>query len=161
MHSFTDTRGTTWDVSITIAEVKRIKARIDMDVAQISPELIGRIVDEPELLGDLLWCLCERQAEERQLDDVAFFGRLAGDALDQATNAFLEELVDFFPPWRGAPLRKALTKLTQLERRASEAAMKMLDGPELEAEIDRQLQTFGPPSTDSLESSDSIRDPSP
>ena len=77
----------------------------------------------------------------------------AGDAIERATAALLEELVDFFPSPKRHILRKALAKLETLQGMALTWAGEKLDGTEIEDELRRRLANAGEPSTTSPASS--------
>ena len=65
---------------------------------------------------------------------------MAGDAIDAATTALLEELVDFFPSGKRQILNKALAKLRTFETKALAAADKRLDDPELDRKLNAAIE---------------------
>jgi hypothetical protein len=74
------------------------------------------------------------------------FGRsMAGDAIDFATTALLEELVDFFPRDRRRLLSKALEKLKKLTGMAIAAVETRLDSGELEKQMAAALEELEQP----------------
>jgi hypothetical protein len=95
------------------------------------------------LLCDVLFALCKPQADAQGVTDEDFGRAMAGDVIDAATSAFLEELCGFFPKGRRELLAKALGKLRHLEAVALEAAGAKLDSPELENRL-RELISGGP-----------------
>jgi hypothetical protein len=66
---------------------------------------------------------------------------MAGDAIEHATTALLEELVDFFPQGKRRVLHKALAKLQAVEARAVEYAQARLEDPELDRRIEAALNS--------------------
>ena len=157
MRTFTDNAGRDWQVAVNVDAIKRVKGLLDVDLMEaVNAELLGRLADDPVLLCDVIYCVCKPQADERSVSDEDFGRAMAGDAIDAATTALLEDLVDFFPKRRRELLGKALMKLRALENRAFEAAAARLDSGELErrmeaelAKADDELATHGEPSTDS------------
>lgn len=136
MHSFFDRRGFTWEVNINVSQVKRVKDALDVDLLRLDDENnLNRLAQDPVLLADVLFVLCSKQAKDRGVDDVQFGEQLAGDTIEDATTAFLEELVSFFPNQKRRVLAKALDKIKAVEAQAAEAALLRLDSAEMNEAI--------------------------
>lgn len=128
MKTFTDNTGRTWTIAINIGEVKRVKDLLAVDLLEaVNGKLVQELIDDPVLLCDLVYCLCKNQADAAGISDEQFGCAMAGDAIDLATTALLEELVDFFPQRRRVVLAKAMSKARALESMGIEAASKYLD----------------------------------
>jgi hypothetical protein len=111
MHSFRDNAGRTWTVAINVAAIKRVRGLVGIDLYTLIDDgfqPLGALVADPVRLADVLYCLCQDEADARQVSDEDFGRALAGDAIALATEAFLEELIDFFPDAR---TRASLTKV--------------------------------------------------
>ncbi len=140
MKTFKDTEGREWIVRIDVSAIKRVRSLLDVDlltVAEGDPEedLLQQFINDPIMLCDVIYCLCKPEADKRDVSDEQFGGGMAGDAIEHATNALLEELVEFFPLAKRRLLGKALKKFETLKAKVFEAAEKRLDSPELEAEL--------------------------
>jgi hypothetical protein len=137
MRSFKDSADRTWTVAVNVDAIKRVRGLLDVNLLEIveGKELLERLVGDPVLLCDLVYALVKPEADAQGVTAEDFGRAMAGDAIDGATTAFLEELVDFFPMRRRRLLAKALGKLDALERLAMKAAEKRLDGPELEQRL--------------------------
>jgi len=73
---------------------------------------------------------------------------MAGDVIEHACTALLEELVDFFPQPKRQVLAKALLRLRQLEAKAIALASTRLDDPQWEQTLEATLRETGlPPQT--------------
>ncbi|MEX0744242.1 MAG: hypothetical protein WD118_01460 [Phycisphaeraceae bacterium] len=146
MHSFTDSKNRTWRLTINVAALKDVQDGLGVNLMDVASDeqLLSRLHEDPIFLVSVLWNLVHRQAQVDGVSEEEFGSALGGDAIDEATGALLEELVDFFPKRRRDLLRKTLAKLRQWESRAVEAAAARLESPELsrelQAEIDRSLQ---------------------
>jgi len=68
---------------------------------------------------------------------------MGGDALDGASTAFLEELIDFFPQSRRRLLRKAMEKLGVFQAKALAVAEQRLASPELDRQFESALAALG------------------
>jgi hypothetical protein len=104
--------------------------------------LIEKLSADPILLCDVLFALVKPEADSKAISDTDFGKALAGDAIELATTALLEELVDFFPEARRRVLQKALSKLKVWQNKALSAAEKRLDSPALEAELEARLNAL-------------------
>ncbi len=140
MKTFQDNNGRTWTITVNVDAIKRVRSLLDVNLLDVvDGKLLERIVSDPVLLCDVIYCLVKPDADARQVTDEDFGRAMAGDAIDHATTALLEELVDFFPGPKRRVLSKALTKLKALEARALQVAETRLDDPELEARIEAEL----------------------
>ena len=155
MHTFNDTQGRTWTVTINVDAIRRVRALLNINLLEtVEGKLLERLITDPVLLCDILFALIQPEAEAKQVSDEDFGRALGGDVLDHATTALLEELVDFFPSGRRQVFRKALEKLKQLEGIALETATRRLESSELEQQMAAALaSTRGSSSGNSPESS--------
>ena len=101
--------------------------------------LVERLISDPVLLCDVVYVVCKEEADSKDVSDEDFGRAMAGDALEHATTALLEELIDFFPQGRRRLLKKALAKLKTLEARALKVAETRLESQEIEAEMEAVL----------------------
>lgn len=116
MKTFTDNAARAWTIQVNVDALKRVKSLLDVDLMEaVDGKLLQRMLDEPILLCDIIYALCKPQADAAGVKDEDFGRAMAGDAIDNATQALLEELVDFFPQRRRALLTKVLDKLKKLD----------------------------------------------
>jgi len=145
MKTFTDNAGRTWTVQVNVDAIRRVRDLAKVDLLEVvEGKLIERLVGDPVLLCDVLYCLCKEQADAQGLADVDFGRGMGGDAIDHAATALLEELVDFFPQGRRRVLSKALAKLRHLQTAALTAVEARLDSPELDQRLAAELARIEP-----------------
>lgn len=170
MHAFKDSEGREWQVSITVSAVKRVREIVGFDlVAATEGQQLAELAQDPVRIVDVVYALCKPQADERGVKDEAFGEAMAGDAIDAAVEALLEELVNFSPSRRRPLLVKVLEKTSRLEAAALAKAAARLDDPELERRIERVVDAAfekldeipGEPSTTSPGSAASTPGPTP
>ena len=143
MKTFTDNAGRTWTVAINVDCIKRVKSLLGVNLLDaIEGKLLEQFVSDPVLLCDCVYAICKPEADAKDVSDEEFGRAMAGDAIDAATTALLEELVDFFPKGKREVLAKALAKLKHLEHKAIELAGKRLDDPELERRMEAALKAI-------------------
>lgn len=140
MKTFTDKTGRSWSLVIDVDTIKRVRGLIDVNLIDVvEVKLFERIASDPVLLCDVVYAVCKPDADAANISDEEFGRAMAGDAIDSATTALLEELVNFFPIARRGVLAKALTKVKTLESMAIERATKMLDSDKLEQAMTAEL----------------------
>jgi hypothetical protein len=115
MRKFQDTRGRTWLLAIHAPAIKRVRALLGVDLMEAAGSgLLTRMGMDVVLLVDVLYALCEPQAREMGVGDVEFGESLDGDAIDAATDAFLDELMGFFRKRPRLLLKRSLERGAQL-----------------------------------------------
>ena len=140
MKTFNDNAGRTWTITVNVGAIKRVKSLLSVNLMDaVEGKLLERLISDPILLCDVIYAVCKPEADAKEISDEDFGRSMAGDAIDFATTALLEELCDFFPQGRRKLLRKALEKLRKLESLAMTAAEARLDSPELETRMQTLL----------------------
>ncbi len=141
MRSFKDNQGRQWSVDINVAAIKRVRGLAGTDLMQVvEGTLIEKIVRDPVLLCDVVYALCKPEADARNVSDEEFGRAMAGDAIEAATAAVLEELVSFCPsPRDRANLGRVLQATRKVMDRARDLVEKKLDSGALDRLADRLL----------------------
>ena len=115
MKTFVDGQGREWAVEINVNVIKRVRDLLKIDLLEIvEGQLIERLIGDPILLCDVIYVVCKPQAEAKNITDEDFGQAMAGDAIEAATKALLEELADFSPsPRDRANIRSVIEKTWQ------------------------------------------------
>ena len=129
MQTFRDNAGRTWAVSVDVAAIKRVRALAGFDLLSIMDgKAADRLIADPVLLCDVLCAVCRPEAERLGVTDEDFGRAMAGDAIDHATQALLEELVSFRPnPRDRKRLRKFVTTMWTTMEKARDVLERKLD----------------------------------
>jgi hypothetical protein len=147
MHSFVDNSRRTWEIAINVAAVKRIRGLLGIDLYALVDDgfkSLSKLVSDPVTLADVLYCLCKDQADKQSISDEEFGRALAGDAITQAADAFVEELIDFFPDARArASLRKAIEAGKTVRDKVLSHAERILDSIDPEVEAQKWISSSG------------------
>ena len=169
MRQFKDNAGRTWTVDINVATLKRVRGLTGVDLMQvIEGTLIEKFIRDPVLLCDVVYAVCKTEADTRTppVSDEEFGKAMAGDAIEAATGAVLDELISFCPsPRDRANLGRVLQATRKVMDRARDLVEKKLDSGELDRLADRLLSeesggaTAGSSSTSAPESSASTPAP--
>jgi len=150
MRTFKDNAGRMWSVTLNVLQMKRIRAHLGIDLVnvitldaggKVKVDLVDRIANDPCLLVDILWVCVEDEAKAAGVTDEEFGRALAGDAIDEATKALLDELVDFFPGAKRLFLKKAVELARKYTGDMTAALEKALSDPELERRIEESMRS--------------------
>jgi len=166
MRSFKDNADRTWTVTLNIYAVKKVRDLLQVDLLDLGGEeakpgagLLYRLIADPVLLVDVLYVVCKEQADGAGVSDEQFGRAMAGDAIDAATRAFLEELADFTPsPRDRARARKVIAATWTLIDRAQDVLDARAD-VELDRAAEAALSVLGNWSGSSPASSEPTQEP--
>lgn len=149
MKSFTDNLGRTWTLVVNVAAIKRVRALCGVDLNAIveidkdnnpTAELLERLSTDPVLLVDVLYAVCKTECDQKGVSDEEFGAAMAGDAIEQATAALLDEVVDFFPTAKRAALQKILAATRRIEALAKKKLENILGSAEFEEKLVSELE---------------------
>ena len=99
MRTFKDNLGRTWPIEVHVTSVRRVRDLVGVDLLSLGTTdggLYAKLAEDPVLLCNVLYVLCRDEADHRGVTDEEFGKGLAGQAIDDATAALLEELTAFF-----------------------------------------------------------------
>jgi len=151
MKTFNDNAGRTWTITINVDAIKRVRGLLQVNLLDvIEGKLIDRLIGDPVLLCDVLYALVKPEAETKQITDEDFGRAMAGDSIDHATTALLEELVSFFPsPRDRANLQRVLEATWRVMDKARDVIEQRISSGEIDKIAERALQTAMSSSGDS------------
>jgi hypothetical protein len=142
MKPFTDSAGRTWEVTVNVGAVRRVRDTLGVDLMDVAGgDLLDRLADDPVLLVDVLYVLVKPQADAKSVSDEDFGRAMVGGVIDEAASALMKELLDFFPSaQRARALAKMLRKMEEQQAAvtAAVAALKPLSEAEAATETPRQ-----------------------
>jgi len=117
MSDFVDELGNNWSLRIDINAIRKVRSKRGIDLAKVisSQDELNRLVDDPCMWVDVIWDLIEEQAKSKSVTEEMFAHGLLGDAIERATSALLQAIVDFFPTSRREILQRLLMKVKQME----------------------------------------------
>lgn len=130
MKSFTDNTGRAWLVNVNVGTIKRVRALCGVDLANII------------------------SIESGQKPKIELLERLASDAIEFATSALLDEIIDFFPEAKRKVFRRILDATRRFETKTKEALSTLLADPKLDARIDAALEKLTTSSSNLPESAE-------
>ncbi|MEY3230424.1 MAG: hypothetical protein RL689_513 [Planctomycetota bacterium] len=139
MRQFKDNAGRTWTVDINVATLKRVRGLTGVDLMQIiEGTLIEKLIRDPVLLCDVVYAVCKPEADAAKVSDEEFGKAMAGDAIEAATGALLDELISFCPsPRDRANLGRVLQATNRVLDKARDLTEKRIQTLTSESELDK------------------------
>lgn len=117
---FTDAKGRTWTLSLTIGQARKIRSETGVDFGAIGDgKIFFGLASDPYLLGQVLWTLVEPAATSRGVGVDDFLDGIDGDVLESATASLTTAIVNFTP----TPLRNAVAVIVEKTRQAQAVAV--------------------------------------
>ncbi len=162
MQHFKDINGDEWTIDLNIGSARKIRSRMrqieslnEIDFLDYAALLFS--LNDVFFAADLLFVVCEKEANERGIDSENFGTRLKGKVLFDAIAAFTAEYLDFFPDPTTAQKMKTLVEKNQkvqttlcdaIVNAAEEEMTKLLDDAEtqllkLSSNTSRSLELDG------------------
>ena len=168
MKTFTDNTGRTWTLLVNVATIKRVRALGGVDLNSIievedgkpTTKLLERLSTDPVLLVDVLYAVCRPECEQKGVSDEDFGAAMAGDAIEQATSALLDEVIDFFPEAKRLAFRKILSASRRFEVMARKRLAAAMADSGFEDRVVSELERLTGLSPNAPESSESTLTPS-
>lgn len=136
MHTFKDAIGEEWAVTLDTAKVRQLREQIGVDLFRIDDaNTLEALINDDEKLVDVISVICTSQIEHRKLDASLFAQRMLGDALDNACDALIDELVFISRRNRREVIAAAWNKTKTFQEIAKTKAMEAIESTELETAI--------------------------
>jgi hypothetical protein len=130
-----------------VATIKRVQGLLQINLYKLLDDNfkgLGELLGDPVQLVDVIYCLCKEEADARNVSDEDFGRAMYGDVIFHATEAFLEELIDFFPdPKVRQSLRKIITEAKKVRSRILDRAEQVLASFDADREASKLLSSFG------------------
>jgi len=134
--NFTDAAGREWQIALNADLCNRVRKvhRVHLGGANRAQQVF-ELLGEWETLADILFLLCQQEAEALGIDRDSFLGGLNGDALDAGHAAIVEAFIEFCP----APARDAVRDAYEKHKRAVDQAFRYLGSREYQAKVDAKV----------------------
>lgn len=158
MKAFKDQSGKVWTLQINVSSVKRCRAHAEVDLPGLFDDEckgLQALTSDPIKFIELIYVLIQEEAKERNISQDDFESSMSGDAIECCMDAFLAELIEFFPePRKRDALKKILKASRDLQDKIMDQAENRINSINIE-EIAKNLNnSVGP----QREYSDLIRD---
>jgi hypothetical protein len=143
MKTFRDKAGREWSVAVNVTALKAVKELCELDLMNVvldGGDLIQRLQADPVLLCNVLYAVCRRECKDRSVTDEQFGELMDGDVLASATEALLDEIVNFSPPARRPALKMWAEKRTTLEEMVMKRVEAEINDPHLVDKVMAEME---------------------
>lgn len=102
MPKFKDLKDREWSIDVNVAIIKKVRALIEVDLlAVLDKELLEKMRKDPIFLVAVLWAVCTCNPNNtHSVTEEDFGAAMAGDVIDNATQALLDAIISFYPSRR-------------------------------------------------------------
>ncbi len=148
MSTFTDTRGEKWTIAVNFGTAHKLKQELDIDLLSHLKEpkeamfFMASLGEDPFQLGQIIYVLAKPEKEGLTVDDL--FSALDSEKAEEAYQAFMDAVIDFFPPRLRAQLKKLYGKAMALQKEQMEQTLQevdaSIDSPEMDAKLREQMR---------------------
>lgn len=149
MKTFKDSAGRDWSVTVDFGALLRVRDATGVDLLKIHEDnfsVLNRISTDLLLLIQILALLCESQFQGKGLTRDQFCAAMAGDSIEQAHRALIDDLIDFFPDARKrAWMKKVVEKADQMTTIVLQKTEAKIDQADLEAMAEELINSSGKP----------------
>jgi hypothetical protein len=138
MNTFVDREKRTWNMTITVGDVARVRKRLGVDLAALANDkfqALGDLLSDPCRFVDVLYVILEPQAKDLGLSEDDFGCGFAGDSIMHAANSFVAEFADF---QRNPKLRRQIHEMWAAAQRVEDRLL--AESARLIASIDPEAQ---------------------
>jgi len=151
MRSYKDSQNLTWDLSLNVLSVRKIKSRLEVDL--LDNASLAAAMGNPLSVVDVIWVLVEEQATSRGIsEDDWYKGAIDGNTFEESSVALMEELADFFRKTSRTLMAQMISETLKARPRVEAATAKqqakiaetvtrMIEAAE--TELDQALSTAG------------------
>ena len=98
MASFRDSKGREWTIELTVGSLLEVRERTELDLPKLmrsEESLCDFLFGDAKQPVKALWVLCVEQANERNINERAFYKLFDGAVLEAATEALLKSVANF------------------------------------------------------------------
>lgn len=142
MKEFRDAEGRPWEIRVNVSTLRRVRDLAGIDLITLftgDMTALQAFIADPYKRADALFVLCQDQAEKRSVSSESFGEALAGDPMEAATLAMLDELASFFPGPKAKLIRAALAKMSEGADLAAKMGMDQIEALDVTAEVRKTL----------------------
>lgn len=135
---FKDLNGREWPVTVDGGAVVRVKNATGILLTElIGGDAANQVAANPPLLMSILYAVCQPDAVAKDVSEEKFYAGLGGDGLEDATDALIAGIVNFFPKARRPVVQKIIDKGKQISEAAALKMIQTLDEMTPESLLDK------------------------
>ena len=145
MAEFIDNKVRKWQVAIDAPTILMLRKEADPDFMlgdTAESNTYKRLEADPVLLCRVVFLLCQKQLTERDVSEEDFYKEVIGNAIEKATKAILEAILDFTPRQTTRDvLRTSAAVDDQIREVAAQKAIAKINDPELRKQAEAIIES--------------------
>lgn len=129
INQFQDAQNRNWVVRVTVNTMRSVRDNLGIDLADTldpSKDVVDRLTDDPILMMDVVYLCCKPQMDGMNVTVEDFSDSLTGEAIEQASQALIDAIIDFFPRSKTQIIRESLAMRDRMVKRLRKKALKGL-----------------------------------
>ena len=145
MASFTDRDGRSWEVQICGPTIDLVREEVDplflRDDDTKDVNTATRLNSDPALLCHVIYLLCKKQCEKRDVSLDDFYSGVIGngETIELAGEALAAAIINFTPPKKRALIEAVAAKQKAVEELAIAKGLAALNDPRMEAAVQQGI----------------------
>lgn len=142
--TFRDSENRQWDIAIDVVTIKRVRDALDVNLLELANEesKLPERFNDPVFCVDVLYVLCRDQADSHNIDDIAFGRALTMDAIEEASDALMEGVVDFFRRDVRIAYRKVLDATRKVRKAQAKKLTETMESPDFDRMLEAQIENL-------------------
>lgn len=168
MSFFKDSDGREWSLEIAYWQAISMKKQVGFNLSDVLKDftIATSVVDDPEKFFSIIAILLSEQLAKRGITEEELAGSINDfGVVEGMQRAFIEAVIDFFPPDRSRPLKMALERLRSATEKKASAMMKSaieeLERTDFDALADQLLSTSSSSAAGAVVTAESTIESSP
>lgn len=126
INQFQDSEKRIWNVRVTVSTLRDCRDILNIDLNDAidpSKDVVDRLSNDPVLMFDVIYLCCKKQMDAKGVTADQFSEAINGKVIEDASQALLDAIIDFFPPSKTEVIRKGLALRDKMAARIREVAM--------------------------------------
>jgi hypothetical protein len=137
MKTFKDQGDREWVLQVNYSAKQRVQALAGVDLFDLS--IFEKLGSDPGKLIEILYAICQEQADKLGLKKEQFYDAIIGDCLEAAADALTQEIINFFPKRRREVFQKLVATAGKVQDKALELIETKLDSGEILRKLEQSL----------------------
>lgn len=156
--TFRDSENRQWDIAIDVVTIKRVRDALDVNLLELANEesKLPERFNDPVFCVDVLYVLCRDQADSHNIDDIAFGRALTMDAIEEASDALMEGVVDFFRRDVRIAYRKVLDATRKVRKAQAKKLTETMESPDFDRMLEAKIENLLHPENSLTHSSKNV-----
>jgi hypothetical protein len=136
-----DREGRVWNIEINPWSIRRVREALNINLLEMleKDSTLAEDLEDPVRSVELVWCLCQPQAAEREVSEKSFWESLDQDMLDSAGLAIMEGIANFSRAAIRPALETVAAKTAKLRDRLTGQVQEAIASGELERYLDKEM----------------------